>query len=120
MRYKPGESGSPGTMYKPGVKNKGKGKQKESPLTSALVSQLSYVPDSDKALGFDEATRIIRQLIKIATNDNPGYYSYCIQAAKELRELGYSRWGKPTQPIDTGFDLGGMIAGIQKAMKESK
>jgi hypothetical protein len=105
------------TQWKKGQRGGPGGGKKGNPLTRALLSQLNYVPKEAKALGFDEAALIVRQLIKIAKYDNPDYYSNCVQAARELRELGYSDWGKPTQPVDTGFDLGTMIASVAYAVK---
>ncbi len=92
---------------KPGGRPKGSRDSQSNPLAKAIAAELAAYKDEATA-GFNYAEMIVKRLVKIASTDNvPEALS--IQAAKEIREISYSQFGKPTQAIDHGFDLGAMI-----------
>lgn len=87
-------------------------KRQRNPLVIALVAELGkHVADAENNPTYAQA--IARRMVKMA-HDSTVPLAIAVQAAKEVRELTYSEYGKPTQPIDTGFDLSTMIARLRK------
>ncbi len=86
---------------------KGDRDSRSNPLARAIAAELASYKDDAKA-GFNYAEMIVKRLVKIATADNVPE-SLSIQAAKEIREISYSQFGRPTVQVDHGFDLGAMI-----------
>lgn len=85
-------------------------------MAKAIGEELGAYRDEALA-GFNYAQQIVRRLIKIATDDTMPV-PLSIQAAKEIRELSYSLYGKPTQKLDHGFDLGDLLDEIDERADE--